>query len=140
MRRTLAIAALGAAVATVALSGCGGSPRSPSSTAANTTVAEQIATTAATNPAPGATTPAVTRPGATTPATTAVTTRLARPGDPAVYARIDKLTDCFALQREFDTAEATEVRESEAGHTEQAGWATAYKSAADQRMRQIGCF
>jgi len=34
-------------------------------------------------------------------------TQESRPGDPAVYARIAKMTDCDKLQEQFDLAEQT---------------------------------
>jgi len=53
-----------------------------------------------------------------------------RPGNPAVYARIEAETDCAALQREFDTAEAGPARE----------WKVPYMEGADARMREVGCY
>ena len=54
------------------------------------------------------------------------------PGEPAVYERIRSLTDCSALQQEFDTAAASHDR----GGGEVA---TSYMQAAQDRMRQLGC-
>lgn len=48
------------------------------------------------------------------------------PGNPAVYERIAASSDCAALQREFDTAEANAQ--------------SAYMAAADARMRKVGCY
>lgn len=61
-----------------------------------------------------------------------------RPGSPDVYERIAGLEDCAALQEEFDTASANHDR-AEAG-SEQAEAATAYMQAADERMREVGCY
>lgn len=55
-----------------------------------------------------------------------------RPGNPAVYARIEALTDCGELQREFDTAMDTYDRRKEA-HS------LAYAEAAQARIKRLGC-
>ena len=60
-----------------------------------------------------------------------------RPGDPAVYKRIDALSDCKALQAEFDVAAANHDR---ASTQQQREWTTAYMAAADDRMRAVGCY
>lgn len=52
-----------------------------------------------------------------------------RPGNPDVYERIGGMEDCAELQREFDTADA------HGGET-----STAYMKAADERMREVGCY
>lgn len=60
------------------------------------------------------------------------------PGNPAVYERIASLTDCAALQREFDTAmDNSEARPAldPAGEISQS-----YGEAANDRMRSIGCY
>jgi hypothetical protein len=49
-----------------------------------------------------------------------------RTGNPAVYDRINAETDCATLQGEFDIAERNH-------HTD-------YMQAADDRMRQLGCY
>jgi hypothetical protein len=54
----------------------------------------------------------------------------ARPGDPAVYERIERLTDCAALQREFDIADSGPPSD----------WKVPYMEAADKRMRELGCY
>jgi len=64
----------------------------------------------------------------------------ARPGSSAVYERIAALTDCRALQQEFDTADANQRRDLAAGRTEQATWSTAYMKAADERMKTLKCY
>lgn len=72
------------------------------------------------------------------PSTT--TTAKPRPGSPDVYARIAELTDCAALQAEFDLADATRKRP---GGVEGASWTQigiAYMEAADSRMSDLGCY
>lgn len=62
-------------------------------------------------------------------------------GSPAVEstkARIEAMTDCAELQREFDTA-ADNFDRVEPG-TEQADASLAYMQTADDRMREVGCF
>jgi hypothetical protein len=66
-------------------------------------------------------------------------TEPSRPGDPAVYARIAKMTDCNELQEQFDLAERTSQRE---GGPQGATWSEigiVYMTAADERMRKVGC-
>lgn len=60
------------------------------------------------------------------------------PGDPGVYARIEALTDCRALQREFNIAmNNTEARNpSDPMHAV----SLSYADAADERMSEIGCY
>lgn len=58
-----------------------------------------------------------------------------RPGNPGVYARIAKMTDCDALQEQFDLAERTHQRGGDWGPI-----GTAYMQAADDRMREVGCY
>jgi hypothetical protein len=71
----------------------------------------------------------------TTSAPTTEAPEESRPGDPAVYARIAKMTDCDALQEQFDLAERTHQRGGEWGPI-----GTAYMQAADDRMREVGCY
>lgn len=59
-------------------------------------------------------------------------------GNPAVYERINSLTDCADLQVEFDTAEAAHQR-AEAGSID-ADIAVAYMKAADTQMVKAGCY
>lgn len=61
-----------------------------------------------------------------------------QPGQSAVYERIAALTDCAELQSEFDRASANNGRE-EAGST---GFeiTLSYMQAADDRMREVGCY
>lgn len=63
-----------------------------------------------------------------------------RPGDPAVYSRIDSLTDCSALQSEFNAADARHGTQVRNHRTEQAEIERSYMEAADGRMRTIGCY
>lgn len=67
-------------------------------------------------------------------------TPAARPGNPAVYERIAALSDCRALQQEFETADANGKRHRAAGETDQAKWTTAYMAAADERMKALRCY
>jgi hypothetical protein len=67
-------------------------------------------------------------------------TEPSRPGDPAVYARIAKMTDCATLQEQFDIAEQTSQRP---GGPQGATWSEigiAYMQAADERMREVDCY
>lgn len=57
-------------------------------------------------------------------------------GNPDVYARILAMTDCAALQNEFDQAEDNL---QEPG-TPQYRWGLGYMKASDDRMREIGCY
>jgi len=63
-----------------------------------------------------------------------------RPGDPAVYSRIEGLTDCSALRSEFNAADARRGAQLRNHRTEQADVEVAYMNAADARMRTIGCY
>lgn len=47
-------------------------------------------------------------------------------GNDAVYDRINSTEDCATLQAEFDTADSN-------GKTD-------YMKAADERMREVGCY
>jgi hypothetical protein len=60
-----------------------------------------------------------------------------RPGSAAVYQRIESLTDCGSLQREFDTAEANFERGSKG--TKQSSIELSYMDAANARLERIGC-
>jgi len=55
-----------------------------------------------------------------------------------VYQRILSLTDCTALQTEFDQAE-TNLKSQEPG-TPQYKWGIGYMQAADQRLKELGCY
>lgn len=58
-------------------------------------------------------------------------------GNPAVYERILNLTDCAALQQEFDRATANNDR-AEPG-TDEHRWTLGYMTAAQDRMDAVGC-
>ena len=60
-----------------------------------------------------------------------------RPGNPEVYSRIESLTDCKALQAEFNTAMDWHDREST---IERKKMRLAYAKAADKRLSDIGCY
>ena len=62
-------------------------------------------------------------------------------GNQAVYARIDSLGSCPALQRELDAARsnAERVQRVEAGDR-LLDIALAYAKYADERLREIGCY
>lgn len=63
-------------------------------------------------------------------------------GNPDVYARISAMSDCAALQKEFDTANANFERESRAGDQREPyrKAARGYMDAADARMKSLGCY
>lgn len=77
---------------------------------------------------------AATTSDPTRPAATAT----ARPGNAAVYERIDALTDCDALQAEFDQADTNGQRQRAAGQSSAAS--ISYMEAADARMRELDCY
>lgn len=60
-----------------------------------------------------------------------------KPGNAEVYKRIEALTDCKALQGEFDTASAGHDRASNQAQREAT---SGYMAAADDRMKAIGCY
>lgn len=59
-------------------------------------------------------------------------------GDRDTYTKILALTDCKLLQAEFETAYSNSQRET-AG-TPQHKWAVGYMTAADDRMKEVGCY
>lgn len=61
-------------------------------------------------------------------------------GSAAVLSRINSTSDCAALQREFDTAEVHFKQAKTAGDTARRELALKYMGAADERMKQIGCY
>lgn len=63
-----------------------------------------------------------------------------QPGNPDVYARIEGETDCVRLQREFDVAYENHEIQSEEGDLKMMRISTSYMEAADERMRNIGCY
>lgn len=60
-----------------------------------------------------------------------------RPGDDAVYDRIGSLSDCQALQDEFDSAAADHDRAVPG--SDEAEAATSYMLAAEDRRDVLGC-
>lgn len=120
-------------------------------------VAAGVTCTAATSPGPTAagdqattTTTTIAAPANSTPTTAPAPKKSAgRVGSPAVYDEIAAETDCAELQATFDRAEATSKRDGgpprgTAFFQEKYGdWSKigiAYMTAADKRMRQIGCY
>lgn len=61
-----------------------------------------------------------------------------RPGDPEVYDRIGSLTDCEAVQAEFDTASANNARETPGSDLAEA--TLGYMEAAADRLDELGCY
>lgn len=61
-----------------------------------------------------------------------------RLGDPAVYQRIESLTDCADVQEEFDVA-AVHNEGSEPG-TERFEVTLEYMKAAQDRLEELECF
>lgn len=57
-------------------------------------------------------------------------------GNPEVYQRLALETNCSALQNEFNTAEENLGTPG----TPQYQWGLGYMKAADDRMREIGCY
>jgi hypothetical protein len=57
-------------------------------------------------------------------------------GNSDVYSKILAMTDCAALQHEFDQAEAN----LQAPGTQQRQWGMGYMNASDSRMKDIGCY
>ena len=62
------------------------------------------------------------------------------PGRAEVYERIAALTDCAALQREFDQAETNGRAARARGDLDLSRISTSYMEAADKRMREAGCY
>jgi hypothetical protein len=60
-------------------------------------------------------------------------------GNPAVYERINAMTDCEALQREFEIADANHRRDLYDGKLDAAEVDTLFMRAANDRMEQQGC-
>lgn len=59
-------------------------------------------------------------------------------GSDTVYAQIAADTDCDSLQETFDRAAAN--NDTAAAGSAEARWTTGYMTAADERMRAIGCY
>lgn len=117
MRRPLA-----AALLALVLTGCGGGEEA-AAPATSTTTEEPVEET----PEPEAET--------TTQAPEPVATG---PGELAVYERIAELTDCAAVQGEFDTASANFDR-VQAGSPE-AQVSLDYMRVADERLAELDCY
>lgn len=64
--------------------------------------------------------------------------RSAKPGNQAVYGRIASMTNCAALQAQFNTASANHDRELHR-NLDLAEIDTSYMEAADARMEDLGC-
>ena len=91
------------------------------------------------------------QPAPSTPGTVAATQPIsesdgaeeARPGNPAVYVEIAASTDCAWLQETFDR-NMDRYEASDAYARQQPGnpgtWEKAYADAADDRMREAGCY
>jgi len=58
-------------------------------------------------------------------------------GNRDVYERILSLTDCHQLQSEFDTAYENSLRDA---GTPKFKWSEGYMKAADNRMKEMGCY
>ncbi len=96
---------------------------------------------------PSQTNPTTLREVYGTPTSTAT-----RPGDPAVYARIESLTDCNAIRKEWDTAIANTKRNLDAAEAAResgnpdpsrlrlADITLSYQNAAEARMHATGCY
>lgn len=60
-----------------------------------------------------------------------------KPGNPAVYERIEATSDCGQLQHEFDTAMANFDRVPKG--TDRSTTSLAYAEAAQARIEKVGC-
>lgn len=60
-----------------------------------------------------------------------------RPGSPAVYDRIESMSDCQELQESFDLSMNNHRA---ARSTAESRWTLAYAEAAEKRMAAIGCY
>lgn len=72
------------------------------------------------------------------PATTTTSGRIV--GRSEVYDRIASMTDCAALQREFDVAYANHARDAGRGAADLASVDLSYMQAVDARMQDLGCY
>ena len=61
------------------------------------------------------------------------------PGNAETFERIDSLTDCNALQTEFEQFEIQHYDSMDADDPENVRVAEAYMGATDDRMSAIGC-
>lgn len=62
------------------------------------------------------------------------------PGNPETYQRINSLTDCVALQAEFDRFDREHDAFLAASNITNAEVATDYMYAVDEQMRRVGCY
>jgi hypothetical protein len=62
---------------------------------------------------------------------------VSQPGSQGVYQRIAGLTDCTAIQAEFDQAYAD--HEAAPAGSQGREWTVGYMSAAQDRMKALGC-
>jgi hypothetical protein len=61
-----------------------------------------------------------------------------RPGSAVVYQRIEAMTDCAALQKQFDIADRNTKRMQDSG--QEASVPISYMEAADARMQELTCY
>ena len=61
-------------------------------------------------------------------------------GNPATYQRINELSDCVALQAEFDRFDRMHGEFIASSDLTNAQVATDYMDAVDKRMRSVGCY
>lgn len=59
-------------------------------------------------------------------------------GNRDVYAQILSMTDCAKLQEQFDLASQNNLRETPG--TPAFKWTTGYMAAADNTMKEVGCY
>lgn len=85
--------------------------------------------------------PTTTERSAPTTETTTTTIRATtttRIGNPDVYAKIEAMTDCAELQREFDVAMDNAERRRPGDQLRDVSMA--YAKAADTRLEKLGCY
>ena len=63
-----------------------------------------------------------------------------RPGSAVVYQRIEALTNCSALQRQFDIADRNHEIQKDRGNLSLMEASTSYMEASNARMEELGCF
>jgi len=73
------------------------------------------------------------------PTPTAAPSALSQETDRQI-SRIKSMTDCSALQGEFDQADRNHSIQAERGNLELMKVTTAYMVAADNQMRRVGCY
>lgn len=62
-----------------------------------------------------------------------------RPGNPEVYRRIEGMTDCAVLQKEFDTAAGNRRFAESQGNQRAAETSTSFMEFTSERMEELGC-